>query len=388
MNFHGANWEAVRNKYRPLVKHVVMKEDLFYLLYMMIGELNASHLGVNNVLSVPEETTAFLGLLFDDSYRGKGLKIGEVLKRGPGDQRGIKLASGEFIMTIDGVPIEENTNISRLLNGKVNEPIALEVAGSPTADSKTWRRVDLQGADLPRVRQVMYDRWVENNGKRVAELSHGKLGYIHIKDMEEDGLDQFVRTLFSDHFDKEALVLDVRFNGGGFTHDQVLNYLGGHEHTFFRQRNGGEGIVLRAPDRKWTKPIVLLINNRSYSDAEIFPSAFRTLGLGKLVGQPTGGHVIGTGSVRLIDGTLFRLPRIGVFTTKGANMDKTGVVPDVLVETQPEQLARGIDAQLDKAVEVVLADLAEWKKKNSTGIAVQPSPVPPMPLPTTPIKNE
>ena len=97
----------------------------------------------------------------------------------------------------------------------------------------------------------------------------------------------------------------MRYNGGGFTHDQVLNYLGGREHTLFRQRDGGEGLVLREFDRKWTKPLVLLINNRSYSDAEIFPNAFRTLGLGKLVGQPTGGHVIGTDGVRLIDGSMF-----------------------------------------------------------------------------------
>ena len=125
---------------------------------------------------------------------------------------------------------------------------------------------------------------------RVAELSKGKLGYIHIPSMDEAGLERFVRALYSDNFDKDAIVLDVRFNGGGFTHDQVLNYLGGKEHTFFRQRNGGEGPVLRSYDRKWTKPLVLLINNRSYSDAEIFPSAFRTLGLGKVVGQPTGGY--------------------------------------------------------------------------------------------------
>src|SRR5205814_1237493 len=101
-------------------------------------------------------------------------------------------------------------------------------------------------------------------------------------------------------------------------------------------------------------------NNRSYSDAEIFPSAFRSLGLGKLVGEPTGGHVIGTGGVRLIDGSTFRIPRIGVYTSKGVNMDKAGVAPDVLVEPHPDHLARGIDPQLDRAVEVLLSDVAEW----------------------------
>src|SRR5262249_21136483 len=163
--------------------------------------------------------------------------------------------------------------------------------------------------------------------------------------------------LYSDNFDKEAIVLDVRFNGGGFTHDQVLNYLSGRDHTLFRQRNGGEGGVLRSYDRKWTKPLVLLQNNRSYSDAEIFPNAFRTRGLGKVVGQPTAGFVSGRGSARRVDGSQFRIPRIGVFTTKGVNMDKEGVPPDVLIEPHPEQLAKGQDVQLDKAVEVLLADV-------------------------------
>jgi tricorn protease len=183
--------------------------------------------------------------------------------------------------------------------------------------------------------------------------------------MDEPGLDRFVRELYSDNFDKEAIVLDVRFNGGGFTHDQVLNYLGAKEHTFFRQRNGNEGLVLRSYDRKWTKPLILLINNRSYSDAEIFPSAFRTLGLGKLVGQPTGGLVIGTSSIRLIDGSTFRVPRTGVYTVTGKNMDKEGVKPDVVVEPHPDEVARGQDPQLEKAVQVLLADVAEWKKKPS-----------------------
>lgn len=129
---------------------------------------------------------------------------------------------------------------------------------------------------------------------------------------------------------------------------------------------------MRSFDRKWTKPLVLLINNRSYSDAEIFPNAFRTLGLGKLIGQPTGAHVIGTYSVRLIDGTLFRIPRVGVFTAAGKNMEREGVNPDILVEPQPDQLAKGIDLQIDKAVEVLEADVAAWKKTHGS-VALKPA---------------
>ncbi|MFO0929390.1 MAG: S41 family peptidase [Gemmataceae bacterium] len=359
--FHGHNWDAVRQRYRPLLRHVAMKEDLYALLYLMLGELNASHLGVQGTTSGPEEETAELGLLWDEAYRGKGLKIREVVKRGTADRKGIALRPGDVVTAIDDVALTASTNLAQLLNGKVGEPVALTVTDNPADAKATRRRVEVTGMargqtagqKTPSLGELMYDRWVARNAARVAELSGGKLGYIHIPSMNEDGLDRFVRALYSDNFDKEAIVLDVRFNGGGFTHDQVLNYLGSREHTIFRNRHGGQGLVLRSSDRKWTRPLVLLINNRSFSDAEIFPNAFRTLGLGKLVGEPTGGFVIGTTAVRLIDGSQLRLPQIGVYTTRGVNMEKEGVVPDVLVENHPDDLARGVDAQLDRAVELL-----------------------------------
>ncbi len=363
--FHGADWEAVRKKYRPLVKHVAQKEDLYSLLYLMMGELNASHLGVNGFTSAPDETTAYLGFLFDDTYTGRGLKVAEILRRGPADKRGFNLKPGEYILAIDEVELTPKVNVSKLLNDKVGETVVLLVAAKPDVnlkDPKAVRRLETQTISYSQISRLMYERWVENNARRVHELSQGKLGYIHIPSMDEAGLERFVRSLYSDNYDKEAIVLDVRFNGGGFTHDQVLNYLGSKQHTFFRQRYGGEGAVLRSYDRKWTKPVTLLINNRSYSDAEIFPNAFRALGLGKLVGQATGGYVIGTTSTQLIDGSVLRLPRTGVYTLKGVNMDKQGVNPDVSVEITPEHLARGQDPQLDKAVEVLQVDLANWKK--------------------------
>ncbi len=364
--FHGLDWYAMKNKYRPLVKHVALKEDLYSLLYLMMGELNASHLGVSGLAPPPGETTADLGLLFDAAYAGPGLKVSEVLKRGPADKRGMALKTNDVIVAVDGAEVDDKFNLSRALNGKADETVVVQAvpAGADPKDPKARKRVELSAVGRDKVTPLMYDRWVERNARRVSELSKGKLGYIHIPSMDEAGLDRFVRSLYSDNFDKDAIVLDVRFNGGGFTHDQVLNYLGGKEHTVFRQRHGGEGPVLRSYDRKWTKPLVLLVNNRSYSDAEIFPSAFKTLGLGKVVGQPTGGFVIGTSGIRLIDGSLLRIPRIGVFTTKGVNMEKEGVTPDVLVEPHPDQIARGLDPQLEKAVEVLSIDVANWKKNN------------------------
>jgi tricorn protease len=390
---HGADWEAVRAKFLPLVQHTATREDLYALVSMMLGELNASHLGISGRMPTPDEWTADLGLIFDDTYKGPGLKVTEVLKRGPADKRGLDIKPGDVVLSIDRVELTDKVNVSKLLNNKIGEGVTVEVASDPK-DAKTKRKVEIVAANRNRISQLMYERWVEHNAKAVAKAGGEKVGYIHIPSMDEPGLDAFVRALYSDHFDKEAIVIDVRFNGGGFTHDQVLNYLAGKEHTFFKQRDGGQGLVLRATDRKWTKPMVVMANNRSYSDAEIFPHAFRALGLGKVVGQATGGFVIGTGSTRLIDGSSFRVPRIGVYTAAGVNMEKQGVRPDVPVEVTPDDWAKGIDGQLLKAVDVVVADVREWKKAKIAGAgsatgtpsvsAPHPNPMPVAPMPRTP----
>jgi tricorn protease len=262
------------------------------------------------------------------------------------------------VSSIDGVELNGKMELARLLNDKAGEVVTLRLARGPAE-----RRVELTPASRKTVSELMYDRWTERNARKVTELSKGRLGYVHIPKMDNDGLESFARSLLSDNFDKDGIILDVRFNGGGFTHESVLNYLGGKEHAYFYQRQGGKGTALNRGDRKWTRPLALLINNRSFSDAEIFPNAFRAYGLGKLVGQPTGGMVIGTRSTTLIDGSTFRLPRTGVFTSKGVNMDKEGVIPDVLVEAHPDDLARGEDAQLARAVAVLLGDLAAGAKK-------------------------
>ncbi|MFM8273079.1 MAG: S41 family peptidase [Gemmata sp.] len=382
---HGADWRAVREKFLPLVAHTATREDLYALVSLMLGELNASHLGISGRLPTPDEWTADLGLVFDDRYKGPGLRIAEVLKRGPADKRGLNIRAGDVVLAIDRVELTDKVNVSKLLNNKIGEGVPVEIASDPK-DAKTKRRVEIVAINRNRAAQLMYERWVQQNADAVAKASDGKVGYIHIPSMDEPGLEAFVRALYSDHFDREALVIDVRYNGGGFTHDQVLNYLAGKEHTFFRQRDGGEGLVLRATDRKWTKPMVVMANNRSYSDAEIFPHAFRALGLGKVVGQATGGFVIGTGSTRLIDGSQFRLPRIGVYTNKGVNMEKQGVLPDVAVEVTPDDWFRGTDGQLLKAVEVVAADVKEWKKARAApgGGALSSSPPPKAPVPVAP----
>jgi len=384
-DFHGANWKEVRAKYAPMVSHCASREDLYALISLMLGELNASHLGISGRLPVAEETTADLGLLFDEKFAGPGLKIAEVLKRGPADKRGLNLKAGDIITHIDRVELTPQVNLSKLLNNRVNDAVGLTLAPTTPGDPKSIRKLEISGVDRAKIGALMYDRWVAKNAEQVDKLSGGKLGYIHIPSMDDAGLEAFMRSLYSDNFDKEAIVIDVRNNGGGFTHDMVLNYLVGKDHTRFVQRDGGEGQVLRNFDRKWSKPLTVLINNRSYSDAEIFPHAFRASGLGKVVGQATGGLVIGTGSTRLIDGSQFRIPRIGVFTNKNVNMDKEGVPPDVAVEISPEDWAKGIDTQIAKSVELLTVEVASWKKAKTAHAATIPTTSEPKPVETKPM---
>jgi len=366
--FHNVNWATVRQKYAPLVKHCTTREDFYAMTNLMLGELNASHLGIYGRGSTPDSPTADLGLIFDEADTGPGLKIAEVLKRGPADKRGLNLKPGDRITHLDRVEITSAFNLSQALNNRAGDAINLKVKSVDPA-VKDSRSLDVQAMPRDKLSPLLYDRWVAKQTAAVLKESNGKLGYVHIPGMDEAGLEQFVRALYSENFDKEGLVIDVRYNGGGFTHDQVLNYLAGKDHTRFVQRDGGEGAVMRNYDRKWTKPMVVLINNQSYSDAEIFPHAFRAMGLGKVVGQATGGLVIGTSNTRLIDGSTFRLPRTGVFTNKNVNMDKQGVQPDVAVEITAQDWAKGVDTQLNRAVQVLTTDVVAFKA-TKTGTAV------------------
>ncbi len=397
-SFHGADWHAVRDKYRALVKHCRPQGRPLrpHQPHARRAErLAPGHLPATS--AAPDQPTADLGLIFERRYRGPGLQIAEVLKRGPADRRGLKLHARRRRARHRRQAIDGKTDVAQMLNDKVGEAVALTVTADPANPKAQPPRRDARRQ--PRTPYVPADVRAlgrAQNADRVAELSKGKLGYIHIPSMDEAGLMRFVRLLYSDNFDKEGIVLDVRYNGGGFTHDQVLNYLTGKEHTVFRHRQAAHGLVLRSstangPSR-WscsstTAPTATPRSSRT-------PSA--RWGLGKLVGQPTGGHVIGTRDIRLIDGSNFRMPRIGVHTVKGVNMEKEGVVPDIEVSAHPDQLAHGVDPQLDRAVEVLLQDVVAWKKAHRA-IAVNPAggggaapviaPAPPGPTPAVPPKE-
>jgi tricorn protease len=352
---HGVDWDAMREKYRLLIEHVAAKEDFYALVSMMLGELNASHLGIGGpTVSGPE--TAYLGVWFDPEHRGPGVKISAVLKNSPADRDESRLNVGEFILAIDGVEVSNNEQIWDALADKAGRVVELLVNDKPTKEGA--RTVKINPINRGQWSNLLYEDWVDKRKRMVDEWSNGRIGYIHIQAMSQSELRKFEREFYAEVVGKkEALIIDVRFNGGGRIHDELLSILKRRLYALEQYRGTPP---FTQPFQVWQKPTVVLINEFSASDAEIFPKAFRDLGLGKLVGVPTYGGVIGTYNVTLIDGTtFFRVPVTGWRTLDGVNLENYGVKPDILVEHSPEDNSNENDLQLKMAVELLLKELGK-----------------------------
>jgi tricorn protease len=198
-----------------------------------------------------------------------------------------------------------------------------------------------------------YEGWVDSRAAMVEKLSQGQVGYLHIRAMDAPSLRKFERDLLANQA-KKALIIDQRFNGGGGIDQELLQILNQRRYQATRSR---DSIDVQRPARAFFGPMVVMQNERSASDAEMFPDGFRSLGLGKLVGVPTYGAVIGTGAFRLLDGSSIRTPGAGVFTAKGVNMENYGVAPDIYVDNAPADFLAGRDMQIEKAVEVLQAQI-------------------------------
>jgi tricorn protease len=354
-NFHGIDWKEMWRKYRTFASQTMTREDFHDVIRMMIGELNSSHLGIRGPRNPDAVSTGMLGLRFDPLYEGKGLKIKSVIPNGPCDKERSRVKPGEILISIDGYPIEKNTNIHRLLNDKIGEKVEIEILNNRGEK----RRLVVEPISFSQFIQKEYDRWVEEKRAMVEKLSKGKLGYIHIQAMNEPSLERFEMELYSVAHGKEGLVIDVRNNGGGWTTDYLLAILSPKPHAITVPRGGEKGYPQdRRPLYAWTKPIIVLCNEYSYSNAEIFSHAIKTLKRGKVVGQPTSGSVISTGGIRLIDGSLFRVPYRGWYVvTTGLNMEGNGCQPDIIVPDYPQDVSQGIDRQLKRAVEELMKEV-------------------------------
>ncbi len=352
-DFHGIDWNVMRVKYRQRAEAAVAYEDFKDVLKEMIGELNASHLGTwaGPSNATGDDRTGLLGFTPDDAYKGEGVRVAAVLPRGPLDREGKQVQVGEVILAINGEPIAAGANHYSMLNHMRGKELDLTILGLEGAE----RKVTVE--PIGGIWTLDYRAWMDTSREMVDRLSDGRLGYVHMAGMGDGNWDPFIADIFSRGKGKEGLVLDIRFNGGGSIHDRVLTFLSRRPYIYSIGRGDTE-ISYDALDR-WDGPIVLLTNENSYSDAEIFPMGFKELGLGRVVGMPTFGAVIGTNNTPLIDGTVFRIPGTGWYRLDGRNLENDPVMPDILVPSVPEENLQGRDAQLEAGIAECLRMLTE-----------------------------
>jgi tricorn protease len=351
---HGADWNAAKATYEPLLQYLVDEEELHSVMMMMIGELNASHTGVSG--GPPNERvlaqTRYPG--FDLVSDPSGLyKVGHIYKDGPADRDYLKIKEGQYVISVDDHDLKTTQNYWQfftlapgtkfhfMINDKPAKEGAWDVTISPVAGSAF---TDLQ-----------YARWVDDRREIVTKLSNGDIGYLHIRAMDAPSLRQFQLDLAANRT-KKALVIDQRFNGGGGIDQELLGILAGRQYQYTIGRDAG---FQQPRPQNFYGPMVVMQNERSASDAEMFPAGFKALGLGKVIGVPTMGAVIGTGSYTLLDGSAIRTPGSGVWTVTGQNMENFGVPPDVHIDNTPADFVKGRDAQIEKAVEVLKAEIGK-----------------------------
>lgn len=351
-DFHGQDWGALADKYHAKIPAASTEEDYGDIVKMMIGELNSSHSGYSSPRGGKSHKVGLLGLDFDPMYSGVGLLISHVLPNAACDRGEVHLKAGDILLAINGTEIKEDTNIHQLLDYQVDQQTELRIKSG-----KKKRSVFVRPQSRYSVGWFRYDEWVRERREIVELLSEGKLGYIHIRGMGYPSLQRFEAQLFSVGSGKEGLVIDVRNNGGGSITDQLLAMLQVKRHAVTYPRDGGPGYPQgRLPLYSWVKPIIVLCNEHSFSNAEIFSHAIKTLERGELVGIPTPGGVISTGWEGLLDGSSFRLPLRGWYygtdlrRSAKRNMEGNGAVPDVIVPIDPGQISAEEDVQIAIAV--------------------------------------
>ena len=365
--FNGKDWGALRARFQPYVAGARTSDELRRIINLMIGELNASHSGINRPQrgpgALPSDRVGNLGLRFDrGAYEaGRGLVVREVVALGPAAIE--RIAAGDRIVAVGGVALAATGNLDALLENTVGRRVAIALVTAAGV-----RRLRRQRGGVRRdvvVRPVSasvaaglaYRQWVEGRRALVAAMSGGRLGYVHIADMSSESLDQLYLDLDAENQGKQGVVVDIRHNNGGFVNGYALDVFARANYLTMTQRGlfpvpGRQALGQRALGR----PTVLVTNESSLSDAEDFTEGYRSLKLGKVVGQPTAGWIIFTGSEPLIDGSSLRLPGVRIQDGRGQDMEMHPRPVDLAVE-RPLGESPGTDAQLRAAVDALLAQV-------------------------------
>jgi C-terminal processing protease CtpA/Prc len=349
--YHGADWNAVRKTYAPLIEGSRTPDEMRRILRLMIGELNSSHSGVSAPAAGAggggRGVVGQLGLDFDRAeYEKSGkLRITEVLPHSPAELAKIK--PGEELRAVDGVAMGAHVNLDEQLQHKVDKRVVLDIGG---------REVTVRPAGS--LAEPIYRKWVEDNRAYVAKASNGRLGYVHIRDMSEQALTQLYLDLDAQNRARDGVVIDLRNNNGGFVNAYVLDVLARRPYLTMTDRGGPAGSARTVlGQRSLELPTILVVNQHSLSDAEDFTEGYRTLKLGKVVGEPTAGWIIYTGSRDLVDGSVMRMPQTLITGTDGKNMENNPRPVDVAVTRPIGESYAGKDSQLDVAVRELLAQI-------------------------------
>lgn len=370
-NMHGADWDMVHEKYAVLLPYVKHRNDLTYLMGEMIGELNVGHAYVGGG-ERPKVEKIYLGLLgarFSKDEASGYFKVEKILQganwskdlRSPLTEIGVEVSENDYIIAINGVPTNNVANIYELLIGTAGEQVEITVNSQPSESGSRTTIVVPRKDEAP----LYYFNWVENNLRKVNEATNGQIGYVHIPDMGVDGLNQFARYYYPQTH-KKGLIIDDRGNGGGNVSPMIIERLR-RELTLQRMlRNVSKRGT--TPGATVVGPKVLLLNEYSASDGDLFPFKFKQLELGTVIGKRSWGGVVGIrGSLPFVDGGSLHKPEFGSYAKDGSKwiIEGYGVDPDIVVENNPAEEFKGKDAQLDKAIEVILQQLKTYPDKIS-----------------------
>ena len=350
-NFHGRDWTKLKASYEPMLAGVATNEEMATLLNMMAGELEASHSEVGAASNgITAQGVKHLGVTFDASYDGPGIKIATVPALTPGSFTKTKLTSGEYIVAINDKDCNVDEYLWDLLAENGDRDIALLVNNKPSRDGA--RTVKFRPLSNGEWSSLIYRNRISARRTKVETTSDGKIGYVHIAGMGEDNQNTFEKEFYSWAEGKQGMIIDVRENGGGNIGDRLVSWLRNKPYSMYVPRDGDP--KLGPPEwaaRTFPKmPIVVLMGENSFSNAEMFPYGMKATGLATLIGKPTPGYVIWTSGFPLIDGTSARMPGAGVYRIDGSPMENLGEKPDIDVDWPLDDYMAGRDPQLERAI--------------------------------------
>ncbi|MCD8302203.1 MAG: S41 family peptidase [Prevotellaceae bacterium] len=351
-DMHGVDWDAMTAAYRKFLPHINNNYDYAWLLSEWLGELNVSHTGGRYYPAATGDNTAQLGVLFDWTFEGDGMRVAEIVEKSPFDTNYTKLKPGCIIEKINGENITNENVISILLNNKAKKKTLVSIY-NPETDER-WDEVVTPITDA-RWNDLLYERWVKQRAAEVEEWSGGRLGYVHIKAMGDDSFRGVYSDILGKYNNCDGIVIDTRFNGGGRLHEDIETLFSGEKYLTQVVR-GREACDM--PSRRWNKPSIMLQSEANYSNAHGTPWVYKHKEIGKLVGMPVAGTMTTVSWERLQDSSLvFGIPVIGYRLPDGTYLENTELNPDIQVENSPETVVLGEDTQLRTAVEELLREI-------------------------------